>query len=169
MEHLTFHAGLPYIELQDILLQGVHNEHEVITMEELPWHASTKLTQKRHTHHGEGQWAKDRGLIYIQPNTKLLTVLTIDPHIPSIGVHAVDNMHSPFPDTEAPQVPLHDLSKHIIECFLNVDKSKIEQFVGGYAPLLQLANNEDGICCASTRHNAELHFVGVHNLADLEV
>jgi len=29
-----------------------------------------------------------------------------------------------------------------------------------------LANNEDGVCGASARHKAELHFVNVHHVAN---
>ena len=32
--------------------------------------------------------------------------------------------------------------------------------------LLQLASNEDGVCGASARHKAELHFVNVHHVAN---
>ena len=63
-----------------------------------------------------------------------------------IVVHARDDMHSPFVHTQAPQGPPQDLSWHMIESFLKVNKGKIEPFVcSGDVFLLQLANNEDGI------------------------
>ena len=51
----------------------------------------------------EEQWAKDRTLMHTNSHTKLLTVLTIDPHTTTgLGVHALDDPHSPFPDPKAP-------------------------------------------------------------------
>ena len=43
MEPFTFHASLPCLELGDTLLLGVRYEHQVISVEELPWYASAEL------------------------------------------------------------------------------------------------------------------------------
>ena len=57
----------------------------------------------------------------------------------------------------------------MIEDFLKVDEGKVEQFVSCDVHLLQLANNEDGVSCTSTRHKAELLLTDIHHLADIEV
>ena len=122
---------------------------------------------------GEEQWAKDRALMHTNSHAKLRTILTIDPHMTlgiAIRVHALDDTHSPFIDTEAPQGPQQDLSWHMIPKFLkvdHVDEVKIERFVRGDVLLLQLANNlpVDGVSGSSTRHKAKLH---LRNFVDVE-
>ena len=97
MEPVTFHASLPCLELGDTLLFGGHDEHQVISVKELPCYASAELALQNLHHKNEEQWAKDRTLMHTNSYTKLLTVLTIDSHkTPGLGVHALDDRHSPF-------------------------------------------------------------------------
>ena len=71
---------------------GVHDEHQVISIEMLPRHISAELTWKHLQHKDEEQWAKDRALMHTNSYAKLLAVLSIDPHMtPGTGVHALDN------------------------------------------------------------------------------
>ena len=99
---------------------------------------------------------------------KLFTLVTIDPYMtPGIGEHALNDTYSPFLDTEAPQGPPQDLSRHPIKGFLNVNIGKVEQFAGGDV-LLQLVNNEVGIFDTATRHKAELLLIDVHHLSNVE-
>ena len=103
MEPFTIHVSLPRRKLGDTLLLGVHDEHQVISVDKLPWYPSAKLKRKRLQHKVEEQWAKDRTLMHTNSHAKLFTVLTIDPHpTPSIGVHALDDTRSPFLNHEAP-------------------------------------------------------------------
>ena len=46
-EPLTLHASLPRRELWDTVLPGVRDEHQVISIEKLPWHTNVELTQER--------------------------------------------------------------------------------------------------------------------------
>ena len=74
----------------------------------------------------------ERALMHTNSHAKLFTGLTIDLHMTmATGEHALDDIHGPFIDIKAPQVPLQDLLWHMIECFLKVDKGKVERFVGG--------------------------------------
>ena len=103
---LTFNARFPRLYLGHTLLLGVRDEHQVISLEELPWYAGVELTWQSLKHQNEEQWAKDRTLMHTDSHTKLLTVLTIDPHMtPGLGVHALDDLHSPFHDPRAPWGP----------------------------------------------------------------
>ena len=97
---LIFHTSLPCLELGDTLLLGVHNEHQVISVEKLPWYTSAELPRKCFQYQNEEQWAKDKTLMHTNSHTKLLTVLTIDLHTTlCIWVHALDDTHSPFLNT----------------------------------------------------------------------
>ena len=59
--------------------------------------------RKPFQHKDEEQWANDRALMHTNSHAKLLTVLTIDPHMTlDIRVHALDDTHIPFLDTKAP-------------------------------------------------------------------
>ena len=102
------------------LLLGVCTKHQVTSIEKLPWHISAELARQCFQHQDEEQWAKDRALMHTNFQAKLLTVLTIDPYTAlGIVVHALDDMHSPFIHTQAPQGPPQDLSWHMIEIELN--------------------------------------------------
>ena len=58
---------------------------------------------KRLQHQNGEQWAQDRTLMHTNSHAKLFIVLTIDPHMTlGIGVHALDDTHSPFLDPEDP-------------------------------------------------------------------
>ena len=59
--------------------------------------------QKQLQHQDEAQWAKNRDFMHTKSHAKLLTVLTIEPHMtPGVGVHALDDAHSPLFDPETP-------------------------------------------------------------------
>ena len=104
----------------------------------------------------EEQCVQDRTLMHTRLHAKLLEVLIIDPHMTlGIGVHALDDTHSPFIDTEAPQ----DLPWHPVKGFLKVNKCKVGQCLSGDVFLLQLASNKGGVSGTSTKHKAELRFV----------
>ena len=75
-EPFTFHASLPCLELGDTTLLGVRDEHQVISVEELPCYASLKLMRQNIHHQNEEQWVKGRTLMHTNTHTKLLTVLT---------------------------------------------------------------------------------------------
>ena len=130
--------------------------HHVISIKNLPWHAITELMRKGSQHQDEEQCVQDRTLMHTRLHAKLLEVLTIDPHMtPGIGVHTLDDTHSPFIDTEAPQ----DLPWHPVKGFLKVNKRKVGQCLSGDVFLLQLASNKGGVSGTSTKHKAELRFV----------
>ena len=106
MESFTFHASLPCLELGDTLLLGVHDEHQVISLERLRWHTCAMLTRKRFQYQGKDQCARDRTPMHTNSHAKFLTVLSIDPHTtPGIGVHALD-------DTQSHSVTLRLLKTH---------------------------------------------------------
>ena len=48
------------------LLLGVRNEHQVIRIEQLPWHSSVELARQHFQHQDEEQWAKERALMHSQ-------------------------------------------------------------------------------------------------------
>ena len=75
----SFHVSLPRLELGDTLLLGDRDEHQVISVEKLPWYTSTELTRTRLQPQNDEQWAKNRTLMHTNSHAKLLTVLTIDP------------------------------------------------------------------------------------------
>ena len=77
MEPFAFHTSLPHLELEDTLLLGVCNEHQVINVKKFPRHTSVELTRKRLQHQDEEQGAKDRALTTPMPNS--ITVLTALP------------------------------------------------------------------------------------------
>ena len=54
--------------------------------------------------------------------------------IPDTWVHALDDTHGPFCDIETPQDLPQDFSWHTIKGFFNVDKGKVDGFVGGGIP-----------------------------------
>ena len=86
--------------------------------------------------------------MHTHSHAKLFTVLTIDPHTtPSdmVGVDALDDMHSPFIDTKAPQGPQQDLLFHTTEGFLRVYEGKVGKLVCGNVLLLLLADNDDDV------------------------
>ena len=58
MESCTFHASLPHLTLRVTLLLSVHDEHQVISIEKLPWYNGVELTRQRLQYQDEGQWAK---------------------------------------------------------------------------------------------------------------
>ena len=76
MGPFTFHASLPCLEFGDTLLPGVHVEHQIIRIEQLPWHNSAELKWQCFQPQDEDQWAKDRSLRHSNFHAKLLTVLT---------------------------------------------------------------------------------------------
>jgi len=83
-------------------------------------------------------------------HSKLFTVLAInvDP-APSVHVHALDDTDSPFLHTKTSQCPPEHFLRHTVESFLKIDKREVERLLGCDLRLLQLANNEDGVCGAS--------------------
>ena len=106
MELFTFHTCLPCLELGDTLLLGVCDEKQVVSEEKLPWHTNAELMWKRFQHRDEEQWAKGRVLKHINSHAKLITVLTIDLHTTlGIGVHDLNDTHSPFRNPVAPLRP----------------------------------------------------------------
>ena len=80
MAPFTFYASLPCHELGNTLLLGVHDEHQVIGVEELPWYTSAEFMRQRLHLQNEEQWAKDITLMHTNSNTQLLTLLTIHLH-----------------------------------------------------------------------------------------
>ena len=96
-EPFTFHASLPCLV------------HPLGCPRWAPCHQhGTPVRNSRESassseYQNEEQWAKDRTLMHTNSHTKLLTVLTIDLHTtPGIGIHALDDTHSPFLNPKAP-------------------------------------------------------------------
>ena len=88
----TFHTSIPRLELGDILLLGVFDEHEVISIEMLPPHTGREVTWKHLQHQDEEQCAKDRSLMHTNFQVKLFTVQTIGTHMTlAVGVPVMDN------------------------------------------------------------------------------
>ena len=74
--------------------------------EKLPRHTNAELMWKRLHHRDEEQWAKGRVLMHINSHAKLIIVLTIDLLTTlGIGVHDLNDMHSPFCNPVSPLRP----------------------------------------------------------------
>ena len=67
MEPFTLNARLPRLKLWDILFLGVHDEHQVLSIQELPWYTSAELARKCFQHQDEEQWAKDSRFAHQPP------------------------------------------------------------------------------------------------------
>ena len=106
MELYIFRTCLPCLELGDTLLLGVCDEQQAVTVEKLPRHMNVELMWKRLQHRDEEQWAKGRVLMHMNSHAKLINALNIDLHTTlGIGVHALNDMHSPFRNPVAPLRP----------------------------------------------------------------
>ena len=127
-------------ELGYALLLGVCDEHQVISIEKLPWPTRAELTRKLLQHPSEEQWPNDRAMMH----AKLLDVLTIDSHT---------TLHNTCPGWHAQPIPRPWGSlRPTIEPFLAHDwrlfPSQRRQSTAIFSSdvlLLQLGNNEDGV------------------------
>ena len=81
-EVFTFHTKL------DLGDSKIRNEHQFVSVKELPRQTCAELIQQHFQHQDEEQCAKDRALMHTHYHAKLLAVQTIDPpKIPGIGVY----------------------------------------------------------------------------------
>ena len=96
--------------------------------------------------------------MHTNPHAKLLTVLITDPHMaPGIVVHTLDDTHSPFVHTRLLKAHHRTFLGTRSKAFSRSTKAKQSCLYFCNVLLLQLANNEDGISCAYTRHKGELN------------
>ena len=123
-EFFIYHSSLSWLELGDIFLQQVREEHQVISIEKLTRQASLELVWKYLHHQGEEQWAGGRALMHTNSHIKLFTVLTFDWSMtPCIGVHAcmTRTAHSSTP--RSPKAQTGPSFTH--EDFLKVHKGNV--------------------------------------------
>ena len=84
----------------------VIDEQQVVSEEKLPRYTNAELMWKRLQHQDDEQWAKGRVLMHINSHAKLIIILNIDLHMTlGIGVHDLNDTHSPFRNPVAPLRP----------------------------------------------------------------
>ena len=106
----------------DTLLLGVRDEHQAISIDNLPWNTCAEFTQKLF-HHLDGlQWTMERALRHTKSHAKLLTVLTVYPLV-TPGVHALGDTYSPFIETKIHQGSPQDILQHKIRGYIKSTKA----------------------------------------------
>ena len=114
--------------------------------------------------------AEYRALVNTNLHFKLFTVpLTNTDTALGLGIHSLYQTHYPLIHTKFPQCPPNDRPGHSAKCLLQVYESHVKSLVGSWILFLQLPNDKDCICCASTWDKAKLGIMDWHHLSDKAV
>ena len=114
------------------------------------------------TTNGKNKWfqvllAEYRALVNTNLHFKLFTVpLTNTDTAFGLGIHSLYQTRYPLIHTKFPQCPPNDSPGHSAKCLLQVYESHVKSLVGSWILFLQLPDDKDCICCASTWDKAKL-------------